>query len=370
MHELTLTEARRIAVRAQLLSAERPDDLLEVVRRLTFVQLEPTAPVAPTADLVLWSRLGSDAYAEGELVDELESGRSLFELNLMVRPMEDLSLFRAAMAEPPASADTRQWLEDNREFRDDVLERLELDGPLVASEIADSSVVPWTSTGWNANRNVMMMLEFLAARGEVAVAGRRGRDRLWDLAERRYHSDIPALPLDEANRVRAERRLRALGIVRNATPELPVESVRVGSAGEPAVIEGVPGEWRVDPAAIGAPFAGRTALLSPFDSLIRDRRRMAALFDFDYALEMYKPAAKRRWGYYALPILHDVRLVGKVDATADRVAGRLEVRAVHEDEPFTPAISAAVEHELDELARWLRLLRPSPSGRDGFTARA
>jgi uncharacterized protein YcaQ len=356
---LTITEARRIAVRAQLLSGERPDDLLEVVRRLTFVQIEPTAPIAPTADLVLWSRLGGDAYREGELLDELERGDSLVELSLMVRPMEDLAFFRAAMAEPAQYASTRQWLEDNHEFREDVVSRLDLDGPLVASEIADTSIVPWTSSGWNANRNVMMMLECLAARGEVAVAGRRGRDRLWDLAERRYHSDIPALPVEEALAARAERRLRALGIVRNATPELPVESVRVGDAGEPAVVDGLPGEWRVDPAALGRSFEGRTALLSPFDALIRDRKRMVALFDFDYALEMYKPKAKRRWGYYALPILHGDRLVGKVDATAERASGRLVVHAVHEDEGFTREVADGVERELDDLARWLRITRSS-----------
>ena len=75
------------------------------------------------------------------------------------------------------------------------------------------------------------------------------------------------------------------------------------------------GEWRVDPAALGADFEGRTALLSPFDRLVHDRARAQELFDFEYTLEMYKPAAKRRWGYFALPVLHGDRLVGKVDAT-------------------------------------------------------
>ena len=95
----------------------------------------------------------------------------------------------------------------------------------------------------------------------------------------------------------------------------------VGDAGEPADVEGVPGEWRVDPAAIGRPFTGRTALLSPFDRLVHDRRRAQELFEFEYHLEMYKPKAKRRWGYFALPVLHHDRLVGKLDATADRKAG-------------------------------------------------
>ena len=82
---------------------------------------------------------------------------------------------------------------------------------------------------------------------------------------------------------------------------------------------------------------------------------MAEIFEFDYQLEMYKPAAKRRWGYYALPILYGDRLVGKVDATADRKAGVLRVDAIHEDVPFDEATSAAVRSEIEDLARWLEL---------------
>jgi uncharacterized protein YcaQ len=102
-------------------------------------------------------------------------------------------------------------------------------------------------------------------------------------------------------------------------------------------------------------FEGRTALLSPLDRLVFDRRRMAELFEFDYQLEMYKPVAARRWGYWALPVLHHDRLVGKVDATADRGAGVLRVDAVHEDVPFTAAMTSGVRSELADLARWLGL---------------
>ena len=129
--------------------------------------------------------------------------------------------------------------------------------------------------------------------------------------------------------------------------------MHVGEAGEPAVVEGVKGEWRVDPAALGDDFEGRTALLSPFDRLIHDRVRAEELFDFEYTLEMYKPAAKRRWGYYALPILHEDRLVGKLDAAADRKASVLRVNAIHEDVKFTRAMTKAVQAELDDLAAWL-----------------
>ena len=113
--------------------------------------------------------------------------------------------------------------------------------------------------------------------------------------------------------------------------------------------------WRVDSAAIGQPFAGRTALLSPFDRLIHDRTRALELFDFEYHLEMYVPKAKRRWGYFALPVLHHDRLVGKVDATADRKNSILRVHAIHQDVRYTRAITAAVHAELEALASWLGL---------------
>jgi hypothetical protein len=217
--------------------------------------------------------------------------------------------------------------------------------------------VPWASTGWTNNRNVTQMLEFLMMRGEIAIAGRVGRERIWDLPERVYPADVEVPPVEEAERIQNERRLRSLGIARAKGPKMPIEPVDVGEAGEPAVVEGTKGEWRVDPDALGGEFQGRTALLSPFDRLIYDRKRAVELFDFEYALEMYKPAAKRRWGYFALPILHGDRLVGKLDAIADRKAGVLRVNAIHEDVKFTRAIANAVQAELNDLAQWLELDR-------------
>jgi uncharacterized protein YcaQ len=219
----------------------------------------------------------------------------------------------------------------------------------------DTSVVPWPSTGWTNDRNVTQMLEFLVMRGEVAIAGRRGRQRVWDLAERVYPADTLVIPAEDAHRARNERRLRSLGIAREKATAVPVEPWDVGDVGEPAIVEGVPGTWRVDPDAVGQPFDGRTALLSPFDRLIHDRGRALELFDFEYLLEMYKPKDKRRWGYFALPVLHHDQLVGKVDATADRKASALDVHAVHQDVPFTREMTAAVHAELEALAQWLGL---------------
>ena len=361
VHELSRADARRIAVRAQLLDIPRPTGLLEVVRRLTLLQIDPTAAIAPNADLVAWSRLGS-SYSPAEL-DTALAGRALLELRAMIRPAEDLALYRADMAGweraergqlPGWRASQRDWVRANDACRRDILDRLGASGPLASRELPDTCEVPWRSSGWTNNRNVTQLLELMVLRGEVAIAGRRGGDRLWDLAARVYPDD-PVVPAAEARRIRDERRLRALGIARARGPESPVEPVDVGEAGEPAVVEGVKGAWRVDPAQLGQPFSGRAALLSPFDRLLHDRKRAVELFEFDYQLEMYKPAAKRRWGYFALPVLYGDRLVGKLDATADRDAGVLAVNAVHQDVPFDRTMTAAVEDEVKDLAHWLEL---------------
>jgi uncharacterized protein YcaQ len=353
-HRLSLQEARRIAIRAQLLDAPRPTDLLEVVRQLTLLQIDPTAVIAPNADLVAWSRLGS-SFQPAHLQQALEQDRTLFEHDAMVRPMDDLRLYLAEMETFPRYDKQRDWLRANDRFQRDVVDLLRASGPLLSRDVPDTSQVSWPSTGWTNDRNVTQMLEFLAARGEVAIAGRIGRQRLWDVPERLFPARTPVIPLEEARQERDLRRLRALGIARAKGTAIPLDSVVVGDAGEPATIEGVPGTWRVDPEALGEPFEGRTALLSPFDRLTYDRARAVALFDFEYVLEMYKPKEKRRWGYFALPILHQDRLVGKLDAAADRKGSRLRVYAIHQDVRFTPAITRAVDQEIEALAAWLGL---------------
>ncbi len=359
MLRLAREDARRIAVQAQLLDLPRPDHVLDVVRHLTFLQLEPTSAVAPSADVVLWSRLGS-AYDPAELQDLLDR-QVVVEHHQLARPAEDLALFRAEMAAWPGPPPLKEWQERQADWvaandgcRRDILELLRQDGPLPLRELPDTCVVPWRSSGWNNAKNVKMLVGLMVERGEVARAGREGREVLWDLASRVY-PDVPVPDADTARRTRGVRRLAALGIARATAPASPTEPDDVGQAGEPAVVEGVKGEWRVDPPLLDRPFTGRTALLSPLDRLVFDRRRMTELFAFDYQLEMYKPAEKRRWGYWAMPVLHGDRLVGKVDATADRRAGALYVDAVHEDEPLAPAVRDAVDAEIEDLARWLRL---------------
>ncbi|TCC63465.1 winged helix-turn-helix domain-containing protein [Kribbella pittospori] len=332
---------------------------MEMVRGLTAVQLDQTAAVAPNADLVAWSRLGW-SYSPSELADSLAT-LELLELRGFARPSESLVLFRAEMEAWPGTGPLldwqeyrRDWVKANEGCRLDILERLRQDGPLIMRELPDTCVVPWKSSGWTNNRNVSQMLEFMIQRGDVAIAGRDGRDKLWDLATRVY-PDEPVIPIEEARRIRDGQRLRSHGILRVRGESCPGEPLDAGVAGERAVVDGVRGEWRVDPELLDQPFAGRTALLSPLDRLVYDRKRILELFEFDYQLEMYKPVAKRRWGYFALPILHGDRLVGKVDATSDRKAGVFRVDAIHEDAPFSKTLSAAVHRELQDLANWLRL---------------
>jgi uncharacterized protein len=352
---LSRDEARRVAIRAQRLTADRPTELLPLIEHLTMVQLDPTAAIAPAADHLLWSRLGG-SYHPAHLKAALEVDRSLYEITAqdgelypsvaMIRPISALPLHLEKMHAEAGYPSMRDWLAANESFRLDILARLRDEGPLLSKQIADTAAVPWTSTGWTHNQNVTRMVEALVARGQVAVAGRIGRQRTFDLAERIYPAGVAALPTNDAAALRDQRRLAALGIGR---PKM------VGETGLAARVDGSALEWRVDPSYLDQPFEGRTALLSPFDRLIHDRVRANDILDFEYILEMYKPAAARRWGYFALPILHDDRLVGKLDAAADRKAGLLRVAAIHEDKPFDSATKDAVRTEIAALGTWLGL---------------
>jgi uncharacterized protein len=359
VHELSRRDARRIAVRAQLLDASRPTSLIEVVRRLTFLQVDLTAAVAPSADLVCWSRLGA-RHAPRDLDTLLDQG-DLVEFQGLIRPGEDMALYVDEMQRTARREGIKEWqhevldwFETNDVCRADILDVLRNQGPTRARDLPDTCVIPWRSSGWNDNKNVQRMLDIMERLGDVAVASRQGRERLWDLTERVF-PDLEPVPHEQARRTRDERRLASLGLARARAPQSPGDPLDVGEAGEPAVIDGVRGSWRVDPAQLGQPFRGRTALLSPLDRLVFDRRRLADIFGFDYQLEMYKPASRRRWGYWALPVLHGDRLVGKLDATADHRAGILRVHTFHEDVELSATARAAVDEEVADLASWLGL---------------
>jgi uncharacterized protein YcaQ len=171
-----------------------------------------------------------------------------------------------------------------------------------------------------------LMLMLLADRGEVAVAGRRGKQRLWDLAERVY-PEVERITWKEAQARIQERRRRTLGVV--------LERGRL-LAHPDAVVDPMP--------------SARTTFLSPFDRLVHDRDRAEALWGFFYRLEMYVPPAKREYGYYVLPILRGDRVVGRIEPVHDRKAGRLAVRGVWWEKGVRPV---PLDRPLRSLARWL-----------------
>jgi uncharacterized protein YcaQ len=300
---VTPDEARRIAVRAQLLDGSARG-VLETVRRLGFLQLDPIATVATPQHLVLWSRLGP--FDTAELDRLLWDERKLIEWNAFVWPVESLPLIRARMRQQRHATAyrrdqyRREFMRQNRSFRRYVLEQFERSGPLLSRELEDRSVQGRRQHRWYGSRHVGDMLSILHLYGELAVVGRRNGQRLWDLAER-WYPETKTVPLREAERLLAEQRFRALG-------------VRLEK-----------GQWRAHPDIDDGPIPDRVTLLSPFDRLVHDRDRAEALFGFHYRLEMYVPPAKREYGYYVLPMLVGDRLVGRVEPRLDRRTGTLEV---------------------------------------------
>ena len=324
--EVSVEEARRIAVRAQLLDGAAPN-VLDTVRHLGFLQLDPISAVAPPQHLVLWSRLGH-GYDRADLDRLLWEERKLLEWDAFLWPAEDLPLLRARMRRNDRPLDGRliRYLKENAAFRRYVLRELERRGPLLSREIDDHKPSGREAHRWWGERKMGLMLGVLNARGEVAVVGRRGKQRLWDLAER-WYPETERIPWAEAKAIFEEKRFRARG-------------VRLER-----------GRWLAHPeAAYGPTPKARTTFLSPFDQLVADRNRAEALWGFVYRLEMYVPKAKRRYGYYVLPILRGDRVVGRIEPVHDREAGTLRVLGTWWEDGARPFPLA---HPLRSLARWL-----------------
>ena len=366
---LTRGQARRIAIMAQSLDADRPSDLYDTVRRLGRVQMDPTAVVARTEHLVLYSRMG--AYDRADLERLMWKERKLFEYWAFIVPMADLPIYRRTMddmlnGKSRWSRYLTRWMTGNAAFRKKVLRELALRGPLKSRDIADTSNIAYESSGWNGNRNVGRMLDALWATGEVAIVGRDGGERVWGLAKDWYPKSVRPAPLKDAaravtSRVLATRGLATLKDFNSGFDSQPqgwekalADLVHEGKAKE-ATVEGMKGTFYVWTPHLERRFRGRTAVLSPFDRLIHDRTRARELFDLDYLLEIYVPPAKRRWGYYVLPVLDGDRFVARFDARRESETGTFRVVALHAEPGATAASAPVVAREVKRLAKWLDL---------------
>jgi uncharacterized protein YcaQ len=353
------------------------------VQRIGCLQLDPISTVARSPLLVLFARLGpvhehaldSAAYDRRLLFDAWAHEASLV-------ATADLPLHRWAMGRVVARTAARPghvhaFLEANARFVEELLHELRERGPLRARELEDRSAEPWRHGWWtdevSARQTIGRLLHMLWVRGRVGVSRREGNERLWDVFERCLApgaAGVPALPDEEAEPEAVLRAVRMLGVARPAHVRvhflrrtyrhLPATLAALVAGGrlEEVAVAGLRGGWYAAPQDLEglselAP-GSRTTALSPFDNLLCDRARAAELFDFDHRLEIYVPAAKRRWGYYVLPILHRERIVARADAVLDARARLLRVRALHREPGVrrTPALDRAVGRALERLAAW------------------
>ena len=319
-------EARRIAVRAQLLDGSARG-VLDTVRRLGFLQMDPIATVATPQQLVLFSRLGP--YDPAQLDRLLWKQRKLFEYDAFIYPIEDLPLQRARMTrrrrfgylKTKRDLWSQNFLREHARLRRYVLREIERNGPLLSRDLKED--VRWEGErhAWWGSGPLRLMMDMLAGRGEIAVAGRVGTHRLWDLPERVW-PETETVPWREAERELEERRRRRLGAWLNR------------------------GEWHAHPDSSDGPVPDRVTVLSPFDGLVKDRDRAESLWGFRYRLEMYVPKAKREFGYYVLPLLVGDEVVGRVEPRFDRQTGKLELLGAWGD-------TSRVDEALEPLAEWL-----------------
>ena len=371
--EIDRRTARRLCVQGQRLAGPRPASIAETVHDLTMVQLDPTRVVARTEHLVLFSRLGRH-FRIDELERMLWEERSLFEYWVHIVPTNDLWLHRVSMRRYPGGPrgelqsrrSVRDWLQANAAFRRYVLRELRIRGPLRARDLEDRVADGWHTGGWDdQGRNVAMILDLLWDKGEVMIVGRDGQQRLWDLASRSLPLEAPRRPAREVAREVLQRQLKARGVAtvdqfghlfdgrpngwQRALADLERDGIAV-----PVRVEGISrGTWYVHAELLDRAWKPRAVVLSPFDDLVSDRDHTEALFDFHFRLEIYVPKAKRRWGYFVLPILRGDRLIGRVDPRFDRKARVLHLNAVHAEPGTGASDGLAAGKAIRELALWL-----------------
>jgi uncharacterized protein len=375
---LSAAEARRLALAAQGFGRPRPDrepggwDLRRVLRHVGLLQIDSVNVLARAHYLPAFSRLGP--YPR-ELLDRasMRAPRRLFEYwgheaSLIPVELQPLLRWRMERAASEAWGGMRRVVRDRPDLVDSVLEQVRERGPIAASDLDERR--PRRSGPWWDRSEGKQALEWLFWSGRVTAARRRRFERLYDLPERvlpRAVLEAPTPSLADAQRELVRIASRSLGVAaerdlrdyfRLPTAETKARVAELVEAGDLVAVE-VEG-WGRTPAylAAGARIPRRleaSALIGPFDSLIWERSRVRRLFGFDYRLEIYVPAAKRRHGYYVLPLLLGDALVGRVDLKADRTAGTLLVRALHVESNAPNETREALAIELEALARWLGL---------------
>ncbi|CAN7306574.1 winged helix-turn-helix domain-containing protein [Paraburkholderia sp. SIMBA_054] len=355
MITLPLSAARTLHLAAQgLLSPPRRKatkaDVLDAIRHMAQLQIDTIHVVARSPYLVLFSRLGP--YQPQWLDEHLAEGK-LFEYwahEACFLPIEDYGLMRHRMLDPgdmgwKYAAD---WHTQYRAEIDDLLAHIRATGPVRSADFAREA---GKSNGWWDWKPQKRHLEVLFAIGELMVAERRNFQRVYDVTERvlpHWNDKRHLQPVDTVAKELLRRSCRALGVVRSdwvadyyRMPRRPYadELHQLADEGELTHVR-VEG-WKqptfvhrdfapmIDDAANGKIASTVTTLLSPFDPVVWDRKRAAALFDFDYVIECYVPAPKRKYGYYVLPILNRGKLIGRVDAKAHRASGVFELKALH-----------------------------------------
>jgi uncharacterized protein YcaQ len=378
--QLTQADVRRMLLGAQglLQPPDRPaikPDVLDSIRRMGALQIDTIHVVARSPYFVLWSRLG--AYDPAWLEELLAEGQ-LFEYwshAACFLPIEDYPLYRRLMLEGRPHA--IGWLEHNTEMAGLVLARVREQGEVRSAhfERTDGQKGGWWE--WKPEKRA---LESLFSTGELMIARRENFHRIYDLRERVLPDwdDRQAPSLTEVQRALALKAVRALGVTRAAwvpdyfrTPKRGIDTLLNGLAEEGELIQVEVDGWKVpgyihreNLALTENVVSGRvqpqvSTLLSPFDPIVWDRARASELFGFDYRIETYTPAPKRRYGYFSLPILRGDELIGRLDAKAHRKEGRFEVRAIHLEEGVsaTQDLAADLAATLRACARWHRTPR-------------
>jgi uncharacterized protein YcaQ len=373
-HHLSLAEAQRIALHAQALD-RRPaqatkDDVLAMVRRLGCIQIDTIHVVARSQYLVLWSRLGD--YDARWLDELLYPDRQVFEYwahAASIIPIEHWPLFRSTMLryEQGEIGWWPQWRAENGDVIEHVLSEIRVRGPLGASDFA---APPGHRGGWWEWKPAKRALDALWSSGELMIERRVNFHRRYELRERMLPDwDDAQLPSEAERQERlAEVALRAMGI---ATAHQLADYFRQPKTGLAEVLETLVADGRAEriqvngwskPAyvcrdalqALEQPAPTLTTLLSPFDNLIWDRDRTRALWGFDYSLECYLPAPKRRYGYFTLPILRRGTLVGRLDAKAERKAGIFRIKALYLEPDIEPdeLLVQDIAEVVQACARW------------------